>query len=708
MLETSHCLRTRSPIQELKKLNNNLIAIATLQHGVRIFSYDECENKTTISHEYLNSQTTAVSFSLNGEFIAFSNPSYIFILHMPSKVVLKTIRTDGELIQKLQFDLESKYIIAATQSGRVLQYRYDGSSLLGRLYSFEHTGQKIKSKASIVSSFAFHKNIMACGGNNGTIFTINLHSRANKLIIKNDTSRISSVCFLDATQLLSADTKGSIYLNSLKTTKLIKKVDSTFTQITQILLMPNPQYLMVIGGTKHVAVYDSQSLKLLHSKYVEFEEVVTSLEIVDDKTIIATLKHTSIEKINLPTAEKLKSYIISNELNKAFGLIRADPLLLGTREYAVLEIAYKKIYDKALDALIKGNRDTALEFTKMFKYVDSKRDEIDLLFKSFDNYPRFKSLYVEKKYALAYAMAVKYPALTQTFQYTKMEELWDDSFANAQRQIDHGHLENATTLLKDFATIMEKRPLIKLMLNHNKDLQAFLHGMSNKDYKRINLLAQSNPIFALVPQYKNIQSDMDIELARVQKHIDNCHLNEAIAKLSKLQNIDSIKERVSEQKEECRAVKKLQDAYKISNFIQCYEVIDKNPVLNSTQLGILLQEHWLKIISECERFALKGNIKDIKEKLAELINLETRRDKIGDLFRLAFHTKIKVYIAKKLYKKAEAIIYSYVDIFGIDNEIKSIIKTCEKKSKIELAITSNINDRDKRDKWIHSEAIMQA
>lgn len=706
MLETSHCLRIRSPIRELKRLNNNLIAIATASHGAKIISYEDCENEVSITHEQLNSETTAVAFSPNAEFIAFSQKSHIYILHIPSKIIFKTIYTDYEVVQKLSFDLESKYIIAATASGRVFQYRYDGSSLLGRLYSFEHNPEKINSKVSTVSAFAFHDNIMACGGNNGTIFTINLHSRANKVIINNDTARVNSLCFLDHTHLLSADTKGCIYLNSIKTSKLIKKVDSPFIRIKQILLMPKAQYFMVIGGTKNVAVYDSKNLKLLHAKYVELEEVVTSLEIADDQTILATLQNNSVEKIDLPTAEKLKSYIISNELNKAYDLVKKDPLLLATREYKVLEIAYQKTYDKAMDALIKGNRDIASKLTTMFKYVDVKRDEIDLLFKAYDNYPRFKSLYIEKKYALAYAMVAKYPPLTHTFQYEKMEELWEDTLANAQRQINHGHMDNATTLLKEFATIMEKRPMIKLMLTYNKELQKFLYALSTKNYKKIHALAKENPIFTLISQYKNIQSDVAIELSRVQKDIESCDLDAAVNRLSKLQNIDSIKEKVDEQKEECRAVKKLQDAYEVNNFIKCYETIDKHPVLNATKLGVLLQRHWLKLISECEKFALKGNVKAIKKRLAELIELETRRDKIGDLFRLAFHTKIKAFIAKELYKKAEALIYSYLDIFGLDNEIQSLMKTYENKVKEKLAITTNLDDRDKRDKWIHSDAIM--
>ena len=706
MLQTSHCLRTRSNIRELKKLDNGLIALATVLHGVRIFSYDQCENKMNISHEHLNSETSAVSFSPNAEFMAFAKDSYIFILHIPSKIVLKTIKADGEVIQKLEFDLESKYVIAATESGRVLQYRYDGSSLIGRLYSFQCKDKASRSKASAVSAFAFNHNVMACASNNGTIFTINLHSRANKSVINNDISRVTSLCFLDAAHLLSGDNKGAIYLNSTKTGKLIKKVETGFIRVTQLLLMPDPQYLMVIGGAKHIAVYDTKTLKLLHNKYTEFEDVVTHLEIADQNTLIATLKYTSIEKIDLPSPAKLKSFIIGNELDKAFNLVKKDPLLLSTREYQVLEIAYEKIYMQALNSLVKGNKDIALELTKMFKYVDAKKDHINLLFQAFENYTRFKSLYIEKKYALAYAMAAKFPPLMQTFQYQKMEEFWEETFNNAQRQIAHGLKENAVTLLQEFATVMDKRPIIKLVLNHNNDLFKFLKAIESKEYKLIEEIAKSNPLFTLVPQYKNIADDINKELENIQKHIDSCDLKSAIAKLSKLQNINSIKERVHEQKEECKAVKKLQDAYDVNNFIQCFEIIDSHPILNSTKLGKLLQSHWLKLISKGEAFALKGNMKDIKEILGELIKLETRRDKIGDLFRLAFHTKIKAFIAKKTYKKAEAIIYSYIDIFGSDKEIKAIMKNYEAKSKTKLAITHEQHTKQDRNKWIQHEAIM--
>jgi len=701
MLETFQCLRTRSEIKEIKKLDTNNIAIGTSLHGVKIFSYDGCNTPVTISHEQLNADSSAITFSSNAEFMAFSNKSYIYVFHLGSQIVLKTIKADGEKIEKLSFDPESKYIIASTQSGRVLQYRYDGSSLIGRLYSFEQSKLGSASKAT---AFAFNGDVIACAGNNGTIFCINLHSRANKIILKNNSLKINSLCFLDADYILSGDEKGDLCLNYLKDNSLVKKQETLFTCITQILLMPNKKYIMISGDANYVAIYNAKTLKLLHSKYVEFDDTPRKIIIADKDTLIATLDNNSVLKIILPNADKLKSFILSKELDKAYREVEKDPLLRDTREYKILEIAYAKIYGAALDSLIKENKDVALKLTSIFKYIDEKQSDIQLLFKAFENYPRFKTLYAEKKYALAYAMSNKFPPLMKTFQYSKMEEFWDDTFSNAQRQIAHGKRENALALLNEFATVSQKRPIIKLLLKHHKEFTQFMQALEIKDYKTIAKISKENALFTLLESYKKIEEEMQKSIHNIQKNIHKCELESAVQQLSKLHNIDSIAEEVSLQKDECRALKKLQDAYKINDFNKCFEVIDKYHALNATQLGILLQKHWLKVISECEAFALKGNVKEIKESLGELINLNSRRDKIGDLFRLAFHTKIKGLIHKKLYKKSEAIIYSYIDIFGSDTEIVSIMKLYQHASKTKLAITQD--SRFNRDKWLESSLIM--
>ena len=702
MLHTYDCLRTRSKVQDVKRLDNNIIAIATQLHGARLMNMEDCQTITTITHENLNAETKAICFSKNAELLAFSAKSYIFILHIPSNIVLKTVKTDGENIDLLSFDLESKYIVAGTTSGRILQYRYDGSSLLARLYSYERPQvQKAQTKATC---FAFHSHTMVCGSSNGILFSINLHSRANKAIMHNDNAQINSICFLNEDIVASADSKGNIYFNSLKKNTLIKKIETGFVTIKQIMLLPNQNYMLVSSEEKNIALYELSSYKLLHNKYIECQSDIRNMLVANDETLIVALENNSVEQIPLPKADKLKAFIRENALDKAFNLVQQNPLLKSTKEYKILEIAYDKVYQATLNALMKQNNTKAQELTKMFKYVDAKKDEIQALFKAFENYPRFKILYSEKKYPLAYAMAAKFPQLSQTFQYGKMEELWEETFHNAQRQIAHGKIENAITLLHDYATIAQKRPIIKLILKHNENFLAFLKAIETDDFQTISTLAKNNELFTHVPTYKNALRAMEALTKDIQIDIQKCNLNSAIKSLSRLQNITSVESIVTLQKQECKAIKKLQDAYKINDFIQCFEILDANYFLNTTDLGVLLQSHWIKLISQCEGYALKGNIKDIKQTLGELIALTTRRDKVGDLFRLAFHTKMKAFIHKKTYKKAEAIIYSYIDIFGADNEVLSIMQVYEKKSKVKLAVTQNA--RVLRDKWIESELIM--
>ena len=702
MIKMQDCLRTRSETIALQKLDNNLIASCTLHHGLKILSFEKCEVTSKITHEDLTSSSLCVAISPNTEFLAFNKDFNILVMHIPSKTIIKTIKTDHETIELLEFDKQSKYIFAATKSGRILQYRYDGSSLLARLYSFNT--QNTTNNRAIVSSFAFNKNIMACGGAKGVIFTINIHSRAGKHIVKNDDYHVNSICFINDTIIASGDVNGTIYFNSLKNSNLIKKIQTAFSKIVQILLMPNPRYIMVVGDENYVSIYDTQNFKLLHSKYIKFNSGIIKVIVVNKTSLLVALKNNNIQKINLPDLDILKSYVESGSLDKAFQFVERHLMVHGTQEHLELEDAYAEIYKKALTALTNQNKGKALDIVKMFKYTESKKEEIKLLFKAFQNYSRFKSLYIEKKHSLAYAMAEKFPPLKRTFQYHKMEEAWRDSFKNAQRQIAHGLIENANTLLHDYVMVLEKRPFVKLILNHNNDFMLFLQAIESKNFKTVEKLAKKNLLFTKIPTYSNIKNDINEEIIKIQENIDNGELDSAIIKLTKLQNIDSISDKINTQINECKAIKKLQDAYEENNFIECYEIIDKNYSLHSIKLALLLQDHWSKIISECENAALRGNIKDIKKTLGELINLSSRRDQIGDLFRLSFHTRIKGLLAKKAYKNAESIIYSYIDIFGIDSEIISIMNMYEQVSKNKLAISQN--GRQSRDSWINSESIM--
>ncbi len=706
MRKINKCLTARSNITQLTALDNDLVAYATELDGIKLFSYKSCNLKINLVSEYLNDKTTAVCFSKNGELLAFANNTIIYIIHMPTRKLLKSIDTDGEKIEIISFDPSSSYIIAGSSNGRVLQYKYDGSLLLSRLCSFpfDKTREYSKIKKNFVSAFAFCENQIACSGYGGSIFVIDLLSQANKEIITHGRSRINALCFLNEYTLISGNVDGAIDIISLKNIHTYKRLNAPFRKIQQILVMPNPNYIMVTSHN-NIAIFDVKNYKLIDTNYIELDASINKVTIINKETLMVAFANKEIIKIELPNIEKLKSLILHNSLDGAFELITHEPMLKGSQEHLELEQRYKEIYLKAVDALIHHNKELALQLTDMFKHTQVKKDEIRSLFLAFDNYPMFQEHFSEKKLTLAYAMANKYPALQYTWQYSRMERAWKEVFKSAQRQILLGKEENAKLCLSEYMTIISKRQSIQLILKQNKEFIKFLKAIEKKDYKKVTQLALKNELFTQIPTYHALINEALIYLQKAKSCIKKADVKKAQTYLCKIEAIPDLKDEVTQLYAECKDITILQNTYEDNNFKSCYELLDLHKHLISIELGKLLQKHWSKLIYQCEKYALKGDIKKIKTTLGELITLKSRRGKIGDLLRLSFHTKIQTLINKEKIKQAENIIYSYIDIFGKDKEISSIMKEYETTFSKKLAITYDEYTKPTRDSWIYSDII---
>lgn len=157
----------------------------------------------------------------------------------------------------------------------------------------------------------------------------------------------------------------------------------------------------------------------------------------------------------------------------------------------------------------------------------------------------------------------------------------------------------------------------------------------------------------------------------------------------------------------CDDMTRLQKLYKENDFYACYDLIDTFPHLYFSELGELLQKHWAKLMHECEEYASKGSVKDIKATLGELIKLNGRKDKTGDLLRVSFQVQIKFLLAKKSFNTAQNLIYSYIDIFTQDNEISSLMMKYEALTNKKLAITISNDENKTRNSWLNSKIITE-
>jgi len=695
------CFTTHAEILKLNKLDNTHFALYTRDDGILFASSLRCTIKSTLKNKTIDHSVTCIAFSPDAAFIVFYKNHYLYILHIETNLITQVIETHKEEIELLCFDPSSKYIIAGSKNGRVLQYRVDGSTLLARLCSFPYEqplcGYKIRT--NFVSECTFFNNMLAVTGYDGAIFIIHLLTQANKKVISHLKTRIDALCFIDEKTLISGNQDGVIRVYDLSKEITYKQINAPFINIKQIIAIPNSHNIIVHSQTKYITIIDIKNLKIIHDKYLIFEDSIQEITLIGESLLTVALKNKKILQVMLPNTQELHILVQNNLFVAAYKLLVDEPTLRGTQAEQELEERYKEIYSQAKSALIKKDEKRAHYLIDVFKKIPSKQNDIDTLFRAFKNYSQLQELFINKKYTLFYAMCTRYEPLQSTPEYTKMENIFKDSFTKAQRQILLNNKENAQFILKDFITVTSKRAIIHLILHSNTLFIDFLRAVDEKDFQKIYTLASKNNLLAQLPNYQALQEELEIMLDKITKQIDNGNISSAKITLHKLQNIQHINKKISALRTRSKNMLQLQNAYNKDDFTSCYEILDTHPSLCTTELGILLEKHFSKLIDRCEVFALNGEIVSIKDTLGTLIEIRTRKEKIGNTLRVSFWSKLHTLLSEKNFKDAEKIIYTYIDIFGIESEIYALMMKYEKKSSKKLTITHNQNARVPRDHW---------
>ncbi len=708
MFLREECYKARSEISTATILEDGTLAFITKTHGAKLYSILECSTKKNLSLEELNYKTTATAFNSKGDLLAIANANIISIIDIKSKLLLQKIRTFEGEITLLSFVPKSKYLVAGSTHGRVVQYRYDGRSQLSRLCSFGYNKtQEGTNKKNYVSAFAFKDELFASTGYGGEIIILRMNSYASRQKIDASKVKIVALEFLNRSQIISANIDGMLSIHSLKKYQATKHISTPFTKINSLIVMPNPQFVLVSGQSKSIAIVDTLQAKIIKPSYLAFSKEISHLSLTKEHELIVILESREIHKVKLPTTDDLKSALLHKQLDKAYKLFAQDPMLLGTREHKRVEVMYENLYTQAIAALINHDTKEARKLLKMFDGIEEKKSDIKAMFSAFEHYQRFTNLYLEKKHTLAYALAHKHPALKHTKQYKKMEEKFKEAYTFAQKQVLIGRTDLAKEILSPYITVLCKRPMINLVLKNNSEFISFLQAVNAQDYETIEKLKKKNEIFSQIPTLIALENANQKSLESIAQLINQGKSEEATKEIKELLHVTQIKEELHSLYQCTLRVKNLKNYYENDDFIRCYEVLDGSYNLYDYKLSQLLEKHWSKLMEQCEEVALKGDIKAIKKILGPLIHVQTRVDKIGDLLRLAFHVKIKANMAKRKIKTAESFIYSYIDIFGQDSEILLVMQTYEQAFGKKLAITINVDKRLPRDNWKNSPLIME-
>jgi len=650
-------------------------------------------------------ENTLTAFSLEKKVLAICKEENIYLFSAQTKKQINTLKTYDGIIESLYFIPNSEHILTTTKEGRVIIYNYKDSLFNARIYS---SIKKYKTQLQTkITSAAFAKYLVALGNSNGSINIINLNSYQAVDKINYTNASISSLCFTNSNELIIADTHGDIYLHDLSKQKKHKIIHTNFTNIKQLIHITNSDFVICNTHTKSLSLLNLKNSKIVLNKYLNFSTNISYLTLTNSINLLVMLKNREILHIKLQNEEELNSLIIHNMIFEAYSLVEKNPQLLETKEYRKLEKVYTIKYLNAVKALQNENSNKAHQIVDTCLGLKSKKEEIELLFVAYQNYTRFQTLCMEKKFAPAYALSEKYPPLKYSKEYKKMEKTFKSTYINAQKQILLSSCKRAKELLLPYLSVESKKDLINLILKYNQEFLEFLEAIKQKNYVHIEILLKKHHKFADIPTYRTFYDSLSNSLDEIDKLINAAKLENAIEKINTLKHATKINSKLEKLEKKVLATKTLLVSYKENNFKRCYELIDEEPsIFLNLKLTGMLEKHWKKLINKSEKYALYGNVKGIKSTLNELITTNTRSKIIGQLLRTSFIVQITNLIIDKKFKSAENFIYSYIDIFGIDKDFYRVIKSYESKSSHKLAIISNEKDRIPRDNWIHNKLII--
>ena len=599
----------------------------------------------------------------------------------------------------------SDYLLAGTKNGRVMLYNYKHKALMFRLYSFRKKSKE--EKVPQLTAAAFYQHYLAIGSSHGTIVIFNRNSHHKYATLPITNRSVSALAFLHEEQLVAATPDGEIIFSTLDKSTQNNTIRTSLTQITQMILLPQSNFLLLHNAQNKIALFDTANKKIVCYDFMTFNENIAYISLPSKHELHILFYNKTEHVIHFEGEEKLTSYIEEDEILKAYTLLEKEPWLKTSQAYLLLEQIYQSNYAKALAALRNTEEEKAHNFLKTYLQIPQKKEAVTALFKDFKSFQRLKELVKEEKYTLIYALCEKFPSLKHTKEYQQTEKQFSNAYANAQKQMHLGNYTHAKEILFPFANIQTKKNMINFILKKNDDFLSFLHALEEKNFQKIETLSKKHPQFKEISAYKDLQKQLQTALQQLQKLIDNARIEEALSKIKELEQIPFVAHKVEQLHNRIIAIKPLLRYYEEDNFKKCYELIDtNNHIFAKLKLYKLLEDHWEKIMKKCEIFALNYDLNGIKNTLGELIQVKTRSEKTGDLLRIAFVLKIIKETTSTDYTAAQGFIYSYIDIFGMDVEIRYIMRYFEQKSHKKLAITLEQNKKTMRNGWQYNKLIV--
>ncbi|MDD2368694.1 MAG: WD40 repeat domain-containing protein [Sulfuricurvum sp.] len=689
-----------SSISFIMPLQSSKLGIVTADH--EIFLYNTLtDTKEKILH---------LNVPKNSEFLYAFDPKHmrlvfgskenniLHIVDLNQKKLLNRFELDQQSPTAIAFSPDGSHFVCGTDQGRVLLWRYDANTLVSRLHSFpEYSTLYTKPKINFVSALAFHNNLLASSGYGGNIVVTNYRSQTQTQRFHPGPMKTQAIVFYK--EALICGNQDGVLLKISRNKKFPnQRVSTSLGPIVHLLNVGSTPFVLAASQQRSLTLINIETMKVLKDRYIELEHPITWVCKDANEHLFIGTQNGELYEFDLQPTNQLDALIDSHAYTEAYRFCGEEPLLQESPSYVLLESIFTNAMEKARHALEKESIDQAKEFLDPFKSVKSK--EIAPILNAFTYIERLKFLFESRKFSPFYGLVEHSALLQSTTFYKQTEKMWTERFNKAQKLILLGKTKEAQKELEPFAAVNSKRPMIQLLIHHSDVLKTYSKAIHDRDYHLLNHLTQQYSILRKLPSYTQLIDEAgELENAIIEA-FKNQAFDHASLLLHELGNIVQYEETYSELKKFSTQASNIHHAITNQHWRSAYHILDSYPELLILPWVQELERQWQEKLQLCEGYAIRGDIISIKATLENLMNLPGRYERIGNILRMAYQIQLKILQSKKE-KTFSSGVANYCKLFGVDTEIRHLLKKAKKENFATDLDPSQLH-LQKRDEWLHN------
>ena len=690
-------LNIKRAISKIKYIGDGKICVVDEENSVRIYDITTFKlvNGFRIRYPKNNPFENSVDVSSKGKYVAISirGKHKVSVWSLEEKKLLFTLGWHKGDVLSVEFDKEEKYLISGGEDGR----SYIWSMTTGKMIS------TLPPHADYIMSCAFSKNSFwaGIGSYDRSITITNISSMELSFRKKAHKGAVVLLKFMNNQRLISGDKIGELIVWDYTKGKVLHRLGNMIDRVIDICYTTNENFMFAIcDNNKKVSMYDIERYELISDEFIKLLEQPSSIEYIAEINflVVGTVDGSVYFYDLLKDEIQLKEFVINNDLESAYELIKKNPFLEKTDTYKLLEKRWNKSLLLAQKKFEEGEIEIAKQILSPYLKIPSKRAIVQSMLNDFSEFEKFKQAVLNRKFTVAYSLANKYPYLKSTIYYKKMEDEWKKVFNKAKKLIlVKGREDEVRELLKPFRGVTNKTPFIQSLFNEKQLYTLLAQKLAKKEFQDFFALVNRYPFLSDSEEYKKAIEYSEKLLKEAKILLKKGEYSKVIKILDILEEFPKMKEEVEELRKQVNILLIFQRILATNDLDKIEKFVKKYPFLEEIEDYKNIEKIWQEKFQKAEVYSANGDVESILNELKEYLQVKDKTIKIGQLIRSAYLYQLLSLLVKQIKGKnvSDLIkkgIKNYIKLFGFDIEIGDII---EKAKHLNINIDlSNIKEGD--------------